>query len=259
MSEAALDAWRERLPGGLVPAIRDSLGSDLIGLYLYGSATTGGFTDGVSDVDLVAVTRRAAEDLDLAALSDMHARFEVAHPDWRGRIEVAYVGLDDLRAFRTTSRSLAVVSPGEAFHVRDDDLSHWAANWYLVRQLGVVLWGPPVEETMPEVARAEFVAAVIGYAKEVAARDRTRAHPGELAYELLTLARALVLVRTGNAVSKQDAAAWVADLMPDCRDMLEHALAVRRTGGGTGFDGAARRDAEVCVARLNAAIHAAGT
>src|SRR5690349_13531375 len=101
---------QELVPEGLVPAIRDALCDDLVGLYLYGSAVAGGFDEGISDIDLIAVTRRAGTALNLARLGAMHAAFEEEHPDWADRIEVAYVGVDDLRAFRTR-RSLAVISP----------------------------------------------------------------------------------------------------------------------------------------------------
>jgi hypothetical protein len=256
MSGAGSEGSRRLVPDGLLAAIRDALGADLIGLYLYGSAVAGGFDEDVSDIDLIAVTGLAARDLDLRRLREMHDAFEDAHPDWRGRVEVAYVGFDDLAAFRT-SRSLAVVSPGEPLHLRDDLLADWAANWYLVRHGGAVLWGPATEAVIPDVTHEEFVAAVVRYADEVASRDRTAAHPGELAYELLTLARALLLVRAGTAGSKQEAAAWAASRIPGCAAVLDEALATRRSRGRTGFDGQARSAAEACIAWLHAGIHAA--
>ena len=244
------------LPPGLIASIRAALGADLVGLYLYGSAVAGGFDEGVSDVDLVAVTRPDAADLDLAALRSMHERFEDEHPDWRGRVEVAYVGIDSLRDFRTTTRSLAVVSPGESFHLRDDRLTDWAPNWYLVRDGGVALLGPPAAMVFPEVEQTEFVAAVLRYADEVARRDRSGADPGAVAYDVLTVARALLLVRTGTAGSKQEAAAWVGREVPDCAPILQEALATRRSLGRTGSDGPARGAAEECIANMHAAVHA---
>jgi len=56
----------------LTAAIRGVLGDDLVGLYLYGSAVSGGFDAGVSDLDLAAVTGPEVEALDLAGLERLH-------------------------------------------------------------------------------------------------------------------------------------------------------------------------------------------
>src|SRR5439155_21095536 len=69
----------------LVTDIRGRLGEDLVGLYLYGSAVTGGFDPGVSDVDLMAVTAREVENLDMAGLEAMHRDLLRHHPDWKDR------------------------------------------------------------------------------------------------------------------------------------------------------------------------------
>ena len=75
----------------LVTDIRGRLGEDLVGLYLYGSAVTGGFDPGVSDVDLMAVTAREVENLDMAGLEAMHRDLLRHHPDWKDRIDVTYI------------------------------------------------------------------------------------------------------------------------------------------------------------------------
>src|SRR5829696_7890174 len=101
-------------------AIHGVLGDDLVGLYLHGSAMTGGFDAGVSDLDLVAVTGPEVEALDLVGLERMHRLFEKQCAEWRNRVEVVYIGQRTLASFRTSTGSLTVVSPGEPFHVRDD-------------------------------------------------------------------------------------------------------------------------------------------
>ena len=76
----------------LVSEIRGALGDDLVGLYLYGSAVTGGFDAGVSDIDLMAATSSEVEALDLVGLEAMHRSFVDRNPEWRDRIEVVYIG-----------------------------------------------------------------------------------------------------------------------------------------------------------------------
>jgi hypothetical protein len=53
---------------------------------------------------------------------------------------------------------------------------------------------------------------------------------GAQAYAILTLCRALRLIRMGESVSKQQAAAWAAAQFPQWADLLERALVWRAAG-----------------------------
>jgi predicted nucleotidyltransferase len=52
-----LDAVSARYAHDVRDALRAELGEDLVGMYLYGSAATGPFLHGQSDVDVLAVVR----------------------------------------------------------------------------------------------------------------------------------------------------------------------------------------------------------
>jgi predicted nucleotidyltransferase len=217
----------------LVNALTDALGDELVGLYTYGSVVSGGFDHGVSDVDLVAVTERDAADLDLDALDRVHRAFVADHPDWDDRLEVIYLGADTLRDFRTSGADLAVISPGEPFHL-SGPVRDWFQNWYLVRETGVTLVGRPAIEVVPEIRREEFLSAVATYARWLAAQDLEALSPGALAYAVLSECRALRTVRTGLHCSKQEGAAWVATGEPRWAPIIETALACRLSRGATG-------------------------
>src|SRR5437870_6374635 len=120
----------------LARSIREVLGEDLVGIYLSGSAATGGFDTDVSDLDLVAVTAAPADRIDLAGLKAMHGEFIRERLDWVDRIEAVYVGRVTLASFRTSTDSMAVISPGEPFHIRSDAPVRWLQNWYLIREDG---------------------------------------------------------------------------------------------------------------------------
>lgn len=143
----------------LVGRLRIELGERLAGLYLYGSAVCGGYTDGISDLDLVAVTARAVGDDELAALAVLHERFAADHCAWRDRVEVLYLPADELAGFRQRGATGAVVSPGEPLH-RIAVGTAWTTNLYLAAAHGKVLHGPPAERLLPAVAHDEFLAAV---------------------------------------------------------------------------------------------------
>ncbi len=58
---------------------------------------------------------------------------------------------------------------------------------------------------------------------------------GSLAYVVLSLCRALRTVRTGMPGSKQEAAAWTREMMPEWAWLIDSALRGRMSRGTNGF------------------------
>ena len=108
-----------------------------------GSYVSDGFVTGVSDVDVVVVTSVEADALDLVGLASIHDGLVGRRPEWSDRVEVVYIGQATLRSYRSSLGRLAVISPGEPFQLRDDRVAEWVQNWYLVRETGRALDGPP--------------------------------------------------------------------------------------------------------------------
>ena len=104
----------DALLGELRTQVQATLGDELLGLYLYGSMVTGGYTVGISDVDLLAVTTSTLGDATLQALR--HARGakdslpRLARSDRGGLCIVR--GLADVPP---ANRTIAVISPGGRF------------------------------------------------------------------------------------------------------------------------------------------------
>ena len=219
----------------IAASIHTVLGGDLVAIYLYGSYVSGGFDPGVSDLDLVAVTSAEVEEIDLAGLEQMHDDLISRHPEWDDRIEVVYVGRVTLEAFRTSHGRLAVISPGEPFHVREDRAAEWVQNWYLARETGIALHGPSAAAVVPSVEWPEFVAAAVQYADQLSGRSLREVTPGHIAYSVLTMCRAVMTVRTQTLASKQDAAAWARRTFPAWAWVVDAALECRRSGGTVGF------------------------
>ena len=241
----------------LAGAIKGVLGVDLVAIYLAGSAVTGGFDPDVSDLDLVVVTAGPAVGLDLAGLELMHREFVHRHPAWSDRIEAVYVGRPTLETFRTSTDRLAVISPGEPLHVRDEAAALWLQNWYLIREVGVALAGPPASDVVPPISWPEFAGAIAAYATELASRIDGDLSPGALAYEVLTVCRASMTVLTDRHVSKLEGADWVSGRLPESAGLIDAALRCRDSRGAVGFDDAETQSAaRALVRRLAAEIGA---
>src|SRR5262252_6933809 len=77
----------------LLSSVQDVLGDQLVGLYLYGSLSSGDFNPASSDVDFVAVTHKAITENDLAfeQLRAMHERITTSELPFADRLEGSYI------------------------------------------------------------------------------------------------------------------------------------------------------------------------
>jgi hypothetical protein len=204
---------------------RRVLGDELIGLYLFGSAATGNFEPGISDVDTVAVVRSNPTATQIRALAALHGANADEMPEWDDRVETVYLSSGALYGFRTGTYPAARISPGEPFHAIEVDPS-WLIDWYQLRAVGIALSGPPVTTVVPAISLEEYVEAVrrhlLGWS---AWADFDRA--GGQSYAILTACRALRTARTGDHVSKREAAAWTTDQLPEHAGLIEQALVWR--------------------------------
>lgn len=218
-----LDQEITHLLDDLKTGIASALGDDFVGLYLFGSLVYGDFTDGVSDIDLLAVSRNAVAEPDIDRLREMHAEFADRHPDWDGRVEVAYQSLHGLRTYRTEPSPMGIISPGEPLHLIDagDD---WLINWYFVLDHGVTLAGPPPETIIAPIPQASFIEASRDIARDKALRIHGVTSQRGESYAILTVSRALYTHRTGEHISKLKAVRWVQAKYPQWSELVDMAL-----------------------------------
>jgi Domain of unknown function (DUF4111) len=136
---------------------------------------------------------------------------------------VAYVPAGALWNFRTRTGRIAVISPGEPFHLKAAGRD-WLINWYMVREVGVTLCGPPPLALIPEISQPEFVEAVREQAeawKEWVFKMRTA---GAQYYAELTLCRALYTNTHGTQASKKQAALWAKADLPQWTPLIQQSL-----------------------------------
>ena len=229
MSDQLALAFAQELASGL----QSALGPDLVAAYLQGSAVAGGFVPGTSDIDLLVVVERDLDEVTAAALRTFHGSVVQRHAEWENRLELVYVGRGTLSDFRAGGL-LGVISPGEPFHVRRG-VELWIGNFYLVRETGVTVFGPPPADTIPPVSWAEFLTEIRRYADEVRSRDLRNATPGDRAYCVLTMCRALATVRDDRTYAKEEGAALVRSWMPEWAWLIDEASSCRLARGHAGF------------------------
>jgi len=214
----------------LLGRMQEILGEKLRGLYLYGSLVMGDFNRAVSDIDLLAVLAADMNEGEFERLKGMHDDLVAEYPAWDNRIEVAYLSEAGLKTFRSQASPIAVISPGEPFHIEEAGWD-WLVNWWVVREWGVALFGPEPARFIGPIAKEEFLAAVRAHAQwwdEWV--HKAQSQPAQ-AYAILTLCRALYASRQGEQASKKQAALWVQDRFPEWAWLVEQALAWREGRG----------------------------
>jgi predicted nucleotidyltransferase len=231
IGDAAADALVSRLLYDLICA----LGDNLFAVYLFGSAATGNFEPGISDVDLAAILEHELEPSELTALDRMHRDLAVETPEWDGRVEVVYVSSEGLRSFRDGTSAAARISPGEPFHAIVIDPT-WLIDWYQLQEVGVTLMGPPATEVVPAISKREYVEAVRQHILTFSRWTDDLATLGNQAYAILTMCRGLRTVRTGEYVSKREAARWASEQLPQYAELIRTALLWREERRGATDD-----------------------
>ena len=227
----------EEVVARILDAIREAAGSALAGLYLFGSLVVGDFDVDVSDIDLIAVLTSDPSDDLVARLGRMHDALASANPVWAGRIEVIYVSAAALSRWWEGIARLAVISPGEPFHVVEGG-PDWVLNWYPARESAMTLFGPPVETFIPPISREAFEAAVRQHMRLFPSRVRDSDALPVQAYAILTMCRGWYTLCVGDQPSKVVAAAWAQREFPEWAPLIRSALAWRKGEVSAGDSGA---------------------
>lgn len=206
--------------------IGEVLGGKLVGISIFGSLVTGEFDVDLSDIDLAAFIATDLTETEFAWLEQMHAAITAANPRWDDRIEVGYITTELLRSFDPRG-TIAVISPGEPFHLREAYAS-WLFNLHVLREQGLALCGPPPRSLIAPITRNDLARALKGAMRrwqEWIPEAEPIMRPKPQAYVVLTMCRALYAHKNGAFVSKRQAARWAADELPHWSSLIRDALA----------------------------------
>lgn len=220
----------------LVAGVRQSLGTNLIGIYLHGSLALGCFNPATSDIDLLVVTRQRLPIPTKQSLVELLLVVSNSpHP-----IEISFLSREDLAPWRyptpfdlhysedrrpalTCDLATGIWSDAVEMPQTDPDL---AAHIMVMRQRGIVLWGDPIPTVFPDVPRADYLASIILDLRW--AQQRLGSASG-LVYAVLNSCRVCAYLRNGRILSKDEGAVWaLSRLPPEYAPLIRKALATYR-------------------------------
>jgi len=203
----------------LLHGLQQTLGEQLVGVYLRGSLAMGDFNPDTSDVDFLAVTAQPITEEQFFLLKDFHARLADRPNAYAKELEGAYIDLHSVKRYR----------PGEKFPTiaRGEEL-RWAehgANWVLerwtVREHGIPLLGPDPRTLIDPVSTEDIRRAVSARLPDWSEWASDLDHPAwhlplsHKAYVVETMCRALYTLETGGLCSKRQAVDWACETVPD--------------------------------------------
>jgi hypothetical protein len=217
----------------LAIGLRSILGDRLVAVYLGGSFSMGDFIDATSDYDVLVVVGGDFALGDLDAIEALHQRLVRDQVDAR-RLEVDYAPCHLLVPSGTTAPVPGVY--GGRFQRDIAEIMLSADNIANMRWYGISVCGAPASEVLPEVTPDDVRMAARQMALDGAG---SCADEREAASELLSLARSLHAMATGQPTTKGQGAEWaLAHLKDRWHPLIRRALALRR---GAAVDDSDRR------------------
>ncbi len=213
------------------------LGNQLVGMYLYGSLSSGDFDLEASDIDFLVVTTSTLPDKTVAELEVMHDRLWKSGLKWAGKLEGSYIPKREIKRHNPRNGPCPTVNEGRFY--LDTPGSDWIIQRHIVREQGVILAGPDPKTLIDPVSDVDLRRAVRGVLHEwwfPMLEDPTwlREHGSEYhAYAILTMCRALYTLENGAIVSKSTAAHWLqGKLGEDWSRIIDQALVAQKPGSG---------------------------
>jgi predicted nucleotidyltransferase len=175
---------------------RLSSAADLHAVYLIGSAASGGYEHGRSDVDVVAVTKRSLTHGERRTLAE--AAESLPCPARKLELVVYPLGSDRHEINLNTGEKVS-------FDPAEDPAFWFVLDRVVAEQDAVVLWGPPWHEVFEPVPRE----AVLEALEQALAWQQQNDPVGRSS--VLNACRAWMWLETGEWRSKPEAAAWLRE------------------------------------------------
>jgi hypothetical protein len=186
-------------------------GDQMVGFYLTGSLTYGGFDRESSDIDFLTVLDSPLEENQSIQIKDMHHQINQLYPIWSRRIEGSYIPQHMLSEINPPTQSRTYVNYGKVWD--QAPYGHeWLINLYALYEYGIALIGQNPKTLISPINIKLVREASKNYLHQNLVQNIQ--NPSEFfdshyqAYAVLSLCRILHGAKNDGIVSKQEAANW---------------------------------------------------
>lgn len=205
---------------------QEILGSKLTGIYVHGSIAFGCFRWEVSDIDFLVVVNAPLEQQEKETLILELLKLDAFAPPKGFEMSVV---LDSVCApflhptpfelhFSNTHKQRCRENVREYCRTMNGTDPDLAAHCTVIRQVGQVLCGKPIEAVFAEVPRENYLDSILGDIRE-APRDIVE-NP---VYFILNLCRVLAFVKDGMVLSEEQGGTWGIQNLNEGTDCIRSA------------------------------------
>lgn len=209
------------------------LGNNLVGIYVHGSIAFDCFNPACSDIDfLVVVCDEPTLDEKIALIRVLH---ELDADAPQKGFEMSVVLLEDCQKFRhptpfslhfsNAHKTRAFTDPAEYCRTMNGVDPDLAAHFTVIRAVGIVLYGAPIEDVFAPVPKQAYIDSIYGDVCDA----ETDIYDNSV-YIILNLCRVLAYLRDEAVLSKAQGGEWGIQNLPNEWHGLLHAATESYTG-----------------------------
>jgi predicted nucleotidyltransferase len=193
----------------LLTNVKEILGDQFVGMYLYGSLSSGDFNPASSDIDFLVVTKDILPEETISKLEAMHTQTWATSAKRAGELEGSYVHMDLIRRHDPNGAPCPTVNEGKFY--LDQRGSDWIIQRHVVREYGVIIEGPDPKTLIDPVTPEEIRGSIMGVLQEwwfpmLNDASWLRDHDDHYrAFAVITMCRVIHALDTGMITSKPKA------------------------------------------------------
>lgn len=212
----------------LLKSVKGILKEQFVGMYLYGSLSSGDFNPESSDIDFLVITTDQLSERIISELDVMHKQKWATSLKRADKLEGSYIPKELIRKHDPNGVACPTINEGNFY--LDSPGSDWVIQRHVVRECGVVLEGPDPKSLIDPVSPEEIRQSVMGVLDKwwFPMLDNPKwlsDHGGEYhAFAVITMCRALHAIQYGKIVSKPVAANWAKAEFQNWIPLIEKAL-----------------------------------
>jgi len=199
---------------------------NIIGIYLFGSLTYGGFDEKSSDIDLVVITKVLLNGTELEDIKNIHKKLNEMDIKWAKRFEVSYTPVDML-----SEKSIPIVPRpyyNEIFYDEATYGNEWLINNYLLINYGKTIYGPDYKTLIAYNITIDDImgACVDDFYKEWIPKindDEWLSNSHNQSYIVLNICRIIYTIFNSKTENKQKSAKWTKEQYKEWENLIEEA------------------------------------
>jgi predicted nucleotidyltransferase len=215
----------------LLTNAKEILKDQFVGMYLYGSLSSGDFNPETSDVDFLVVTKEILPTEIVSELEEMHNKTWATSLKRAGKLEGAYIHQELIRKHDPNGLPCPTINEGKFYLDRPG--SDWIIQRHVVREYGMVLDGPDPKTLIDFVSPEDIRNSIMGVLREwwypmLENPEWLRENDdGCRSFAVITMCRVLHGLQHGTITSKPKAVQWArAKVFSGWHPLIDDAVAV---------------------------------